>query len=165
MGNVTEFLAESFSIGSGSADLQPGTAALEMGLWAHYPVFLLPGIVSTSLESWSRKGPKKNNYNNNNNVTAENVTVTQEEEEWVACRESYFRRKVWGDLTMATSFILDKKCWMKILMLDPDTGLDIEGARVRAAQGIDAAEYFIPGVYTLIKYFLLARILGVGEND
>jgi phospholipid:diacylglycerol acyltransferase len=31
------------------------------------------------------------------------------------------------------------------MMLDPDTGLDPPGIRIRAAQGLDAASYFITG--------------------
>jgi hypothetical protein len=80
---------------SSSATQQPARLLLKQNYTAHYPVFLVPGIVSTSLESWSHDG---------------------------GCAEAYFRRKVWGDLTMATALLLDKECWVKHLMLDSETG-------------------------------------------
>jgi phospholipid:diacylglycerol acyltransferase len=36
---------------------------------------------------------------------------------------------------------------MAALMLDPETGLDPPGVRIRAAQGIDAAQKFIEGYW------------------
>jgi len=37
--------------------------------------------------------------------------------------------------------------WMAALMLDPETGLDPPGVKIRAAQGIDAAQKFIEGYW------------------
>lgn len=37
--------------------------------------------------------------------------------------------------------------WMAALTLDPETGLDPPGVKIRAAQGIDAAQKFIEGYW------------------
>ncbi|KAJ7350386.1 Lecithin:cholesterol/phospholipid:diacylglycerol acyltransferase [Mycena albidolilacea] len=41
--------------------------------------------------------------------------------------------------------------WMSAMMLDPVTGLDPFGAKVRAAEGIDAASSFIQGYWIWAK--------------
>jgi phospholipid:diacylglycerol acyltransferase len=40
------------------------------------------------------------------------------------------------------------------MMLDPLTGLDPEGAKVRAAEGIDAASSFIQGYWIWYIFFI-----------
>lgn len=98
-------------------------AGLELGqsegITAHHPVILIPGIVSTGLESWS----------------------TSEE------NKSWFRKRLWGTSTMIQAVLSDKKKWIEALSLDPETGLDPVGFKVRAAQGLDAASEFIQGYW------------------
>jgi hypothetical protein len=89
------------------------------GITAHHPVILIPGIVSTGLESWS----------------------TSEE------NKSWFRKRLWGTSTMIQAVLSDKKKWIEALSLDPETGLDPVGFKVRAAQGLDAASEFIQGYW------------------
>jgi phospholipid:diacylglycerol acyltransferase len=89
------------------------------GIKAHHPVILIPGIVSTGLESWS----------------------TSEE------NKSFFRKRLWGTSTMIQAVLSDKKRWIEALSLDPETGLDPVGHKVRAAQGLDAASEFIQGYW------------------
>ncbi|KAJ9099878.1 hypothetical protein QFC21_003883 [Naganishia friedmannii] len=89
------------------------------GIKAHHPVILIPGIVSTGLESWS----------------------TSEE------NKSFFRKRLWGTSTMIQAVLADKKRWIEALSLDPETGLDPVGHKVRAAQGLDAASEFIQGYW------------------
>ncbi|ELU39173.1 phospholipid:diacylglycerol acyltransferase [Rhizoctonia solani AG-1 IA] len=52
---------------------------------------------------------------------------------------SYFRKRLWGTTTMVRAVLTDRDRWIAALMLDPDTGLDPPGIKVRAAQGLDAA--------------------------
>lgn len=47
---------------------------------------------------------------------------------------------------MAGMFLSNRQCWMKHLSLDFSSGLDPEGIRVRNAQGLDAVDFFFPGV-------------------
>jgi phospholipid:diacylglycerol acyltransferase len=46
---------------------------------------------------------------------------------------------------MFKAVLLDKECWIANMRLDPVTGLDPEGVRLRAAQGLEAADYLVPG--------------------
>lgn len=46
---------------------------------------------------------------------------------------------------MFKAVLLDKECWISNMRLDSDTGLDPEGIRLRAAQGLEAADYLVPG--------------------
>jgi phospholipid:diacylglycerol acyltransferase len=89
------------------------------GIKAHHPIILIPGIVSTGLESWS----------------------TSEE------NKGFFRKRLWGTSTMVQAVLSDKKRWIEAISLDPETGLDPVGHKVRAAQGLDAASEFIQGYW------------------
>lgn len=48
---------------------------------------------------------------------------------------------------MISQVTFNKEKWMAAVMLDPITGLDPPGAKVRAAEGIDAASSFIQGYW------------------
>ena len=48
---------------------------------------------------------------------------------------------------MVSWVTLNKGRWMASLMLDPVTGLDPPGVKVRAAEGLDAASSFIQGYW------------------
>jgi len=48
---------------------------------------------------------------------------------------------------MVSQVTLNKERWMASLMLDPVTGLDPPGVKVRAAEGLDAASSFIQGFW------------------
>ncbi|CAE6353271.1 unnamed protein product [Rhizoctonia solani] len=100
-----------------SKDFKVGTALKEQGLDASHPLILVPGIVSTGLESWTTSPDYR----------------------------SYFRKRLWGTTTMVRAVLTDRDRWIAALMLDPDTGLDPPGIKVRAAQGLDAASSFMPG--------------------
>ncbi|KAF8740251.1 Lecithin:cholesterol acyltransferase, partial [Rhizoctonia solani] len=101
-----------------SKDFRVGTELKEQGLEASHPVILIPGIVSTGLESWTTSPEYR----------------------------SYFRKRLWGTTTMVRAVLTDRDRWIAALMLDPDTGLDPPGIKVRAAQGLDAASTFMPGM-------------------
>lgn len=48
-------------------------------------------------------------------------------------------------IAMFKAVLLDKDCWISNLRLDSQSGLDPEGVRLRAAQGLEAADYFVQG--------------------
>ncbi|KAI8052830.1 Lecithin:cholesterol acyltransferase-domain-containing protein [Syncephalis plumigaleata] len=106
IGNITAKLGP---VGSAESDMfEPGaTMAREEGLKAKYPVVLIPGIISTGLESWSTS----------------------------ICSGKYFRHRMWGTITMFRAVLLDKDCWTEHMRLDPETGLDPPNVKLRAAQG------------------------------
>lgn len=51
------------------------------GLKAHFPLILIPGVISSGLESWSVD---------------------------TKCSEPYFRKRLWGSWTMLRAMLLDK---------------------------------------------------------
>lgn len=103
-------------------DFSVGQRLRQEGIVVGHPVILLPGIVSTGLESWSTE-----------------VGV--------------FRKRLWGSVSMVRTIATQKEMWIKHLSLDPITGLDPPGIKVRAAEGLDAASYFVSG------YWIWARII------
>ena len=77
------------------------------GVRALHPVIMIPGVVSTGLESW---GTQKESI-------------------------QYFRKRLWGSWSMMRALVLDKASWKRHIMLDTLTGLDPPGIKLRAAQG------------------------------
>lgn len=58
--------------------------------------------------------------------------------------------------SMVLRAIQNPERWMAALMLDPETGLDPPGVKIRAAQGIDAAQKFIEGYWLWYGTFRLS---------
>lgn len=113
-----------------------GYAMKDEGLKSKYNVVLVPGVISTGLESWSLQG------------TAECPT------------ESHFRKRMWGSWYMIRVMLLDKYCWLQNLMLDPDTGLDPPHFKLRAAQGFASADFFMAGYWLWNKLLENLAVLG-----
>jgi phospholipid:diacylglycerol acyltransferase len=59
----------------------------------------------------------------------------------------FFREKLWGGFNMLSQVTFNKEKWISAMMLDPITGLDPPDAKIRAAEGIDAASTFIQGYW------------------
>lgn len=108
-----------------------------MDLKPHFPVVIVPGVISSGLESWS----------------------TDEK------ARKYFRKRMWGTATMFRAVILDKESWIHHIRLDPVTGLDPTGAKVRAAKGLDAADYFITGYWIWGKIIENLAAIGYDNNN
>lgn len=70
-------------------------------------MILIPGIVSSGLESWSTKPEAA----------------------------PFFRKRIWASTAMLRAILTSKDTWVAAMSLDPDTGIDQEGYKVRAAQG------------------------------
>ncbi|KAK9448014.1 Lecithin:cholesterol acyltransferase-domain-containing protein [Limtongia smithiae] len=110
------------------------------GLRAKFPVVMVPGVISTGLESWSVIDTKECNC------------------------ESYFRKRLWGSWNMLRAMLLDKNCWLKHIMLDPETGLDPPGYKLRAAEGLDAADFFITGYWIWNKILENLAVISYDTN-
>lgn len=95
---------------------------------------MIPGVISTGLESWG----------------------TAEES------RQYFRKRLWGSWSMMRALVLDKASWKKHIMLDKNTGLDPPGIKLRAAQGFDAADFFITGYWIWNK--ILENLATIGYD-
>ncbi|KAI8637676.1 Lecithin:cholesterol acyltransferase-domain-containing protein [Parasitella parasitica] len=134
-GNVTNFFTP-----TPSTD-QPFMPALEyretLDLKPHFPVVLIPGIISSGLESWGTLEKSKR----------------------------FFRKRMWGTTTMFRSVLLDKELWTEHLKLDPVTGLDPPGIKIRAAQGLDAADYFVTGYWIWAKIIENLAYIGYDNNN
>ena len=78
-----------------------------------------------------------------------NALVPQSLESWSTSPEyrPFFRQKVWGGFQMLSQVTFNREKWMSSLLLDPVTGLDPEGVKVRASEGFDAASSFIQGYW------------------
>ncbi|KAI0098392.1 LACT-domain-containing protein [Daldinia grandis] len=100
-----------------------GIKARTEGLSVHHPVIMVPGVISTGLESWGTANISR----------------------------PYFRRRLWGSWTMMRALVLDKEIWKKHIMLDKKTGLDPPNIKLRAAQGFDATDFFITGYWIWSK--------------
>lgn len=97
-----------------------GLNLLSQGIHADHPVIMIPGVISTGLESWGTTNKSR----------------------------AYFRKRLWGSWSMMRALVVDKEGWKNNIMLDKYTGLDPPGGiKLRAAQGFDAADFFITGYW------------------
>mmetsp|Transcript_54955 Transcript_54955/g.91340 ORF Transcript_54955/g.91340 Transcript_54955/m.91340 type:complete len:243 (-) Transcript_54955:1594-2322(-) len=133
--NSTEFDINTFfdlfdsPVSSENGTLRAGEILRDEGLRGVHPVVIIPGITSTGLELWEGK----------------------------PCAKSYFRQRIWGTFTMLRNIVSDRVCWMHHLSLDSSSGLDLEGVRVRAATGLEAADFFLANVSRFTLYDRLGR--------
>lgn len=104
------------------------------GLKADHPIVLMPGIISTGLESWSTEPVAR----------------------------SMFRSRLWGTSTMIRTVLTDKEKWTEAIAIDLKTGLDPPGHKVRAAQGLDAASEFIQGYWIWQK--IVQNLAAIGYD-
>lgn len=114
---------------------QVGLSLLAQGVKANHPVIMVPGVISTGLESWGTTNNSR----------------------------QYFRKRLWGSWSMMRALVLDKESWKNHIMLDKKTGLDPPGGiKLRAAQGFDAADFFITGYWIWNK--ILENLATIGYD-
>ena len=66
---------------------------------------------------------------------------------------------------MLSQVTFNREKWMSSLILDPETGLDPDRAKVRASQGIDAASSFIQGYWIWSKIVENLAVIGYDPNN
>ncbi|KAI8093378.1 Lecithin:cholesterol acyltransferase-domain-containing protein [Halteromyces radiatus] len=138
LGNFTSFFNPANTPTITEETFMPAWGAKDtMDLKPHFPVVIVPGVISSGLESWS----------------------TDEK------ARKYFRKRMWGTATMFRAVILDKESWIHHVRLDPVTGLDPPGAKIRAAQGLDAADYFVTGYWIWGKIIENLAAIGYDSNN
>lgn len=108
---------------------------------AEHNVVMVPGVISTGIESWGLS------------TDGECPSI------------NHFRKRLWGSFYMLRTMILDKSCWLKHLMLDPETGLDPPNIKLRAAQGFEAADFFIAGYWIWNKILQNLAVIGYGPDN
>ncbi|KAK0504549.1 phospholipid:diacylglycerol acyltransferase [Armillaria luteobubalina] len=118
-------------------EFQVGEKIAERGLSAEFPVILVPGVISTGLESWSTSPDYR----------------------------PFFREKLWGGFNMLSQVTFNREKWIAAMMLDPITGLDPPGVKIRAAQGIDAASSFIQGYWIWSKIVENLAVVNYDTNN
>lgn len=117
---------------------RPGQVlAEELNVTAYSPVVLIPGFTSTGLEIWTGAD----------------------------CGKAYFRQRMWGTTRMLQQFLLNQRCWLEHVMLDRSTGLDPAGVRLRAARGLEAADYLIGGFWVWGKVVENLADIGYDSNN
>lgn len=98
---------------------------------------MIPGVISTGLESWGVSNKSR----------------------------PYFRKRLWGSWSMMRALVTDKEGWKRHIMLDKQTGLDPPDIKLRAAQGFDAADFFITGYWIWSKILENLATIGYDPND
>ncbi|KAF9228378.1 LACT-domain-containing protein [Gyrodon lividus] len=136
-GRLRSNIPEVWKLNNDGREFQVGEAMKERGLTAQYPVVLVPGIVSTGLESWSTS-PEY---------------------------QAFFREKLWGGFNMLSQVTFNRDKWIAAMMLDPDTGLDPSGVKIRAAEGIDAASSFMKGYWIWAKIIENLAVVNYDTNN
>lgn len=114
---------------------RPGFQLKQQGAAANYPVVLIPGFVTSGLEVWGGK----------------------------ECARKHFRQRFWAALGGAASFFMERDCWLEHMTLDPYTGGDPENIRMRAAEGFEAADYFLANFWVFGK--LIENLADVGYDS
>ncbi|KAG0699360.1 Lecithin:cholesterol acyltransferase-domain-containing protein [Suillus ampliporus] len=130
-------IPEVWKLNNDGREFQAGEAMKARGLTAHYPIVLVPGIVSTGLESWSTSPDYR----------------------------AFFREKLWGGFNMVTQVTFNRDRWISAMMLDPVTGLDPPGAKIRAAEGIGAASSFMTGYWIWSKVVENLAVVNYDTNN
>ncbi|KAI0745619.1 phospholipid:diacylglycerol acyltransferase [Earliella scabrosa] len=130
-------IPEPWKLANNGLEFTVGEAMAARGLSAKHPVVLVPGIISTGLESWSTSPDYR----------------------------AFFRKKLWGGFSMISQVTFNRDKWIAALMLDPVTGLDPPGVKVRAAEGIDAASSFIQGYWLWSKIVENLAVVGYDTNN
>ncbi|CAK9438804.1 uncharacterized protein LODBEIA_P30280 [Lodderomyces beijingensis] len=131
--NAMQGSADSFSVGQ--------RLKASKNYTSKYNVVLVPGVISTGLESWGTT------------TTGECPSI------------GYFRKRLWGSFYMLRTMILDKTCWLKSIKLDEETGLDPPLVKVRAAQGFEAADFFLAGYWIWNKILQNLAVIGYSPDN
>ena len=68
---------------------------------------------------------------------------------------------------MTQSFLQNSSCWFEHMTLDMQTGKDPEGGniRLRAAEGLEAVDFFFPGYHVWAKLIQALADLGYDSNN
>ncbi|KNZ80989.1 Phospholipid:diacylglycerol acyltransferase [Termitomyces sp. J132] len=130
-------IPEIWKFNNDGREFQVGDAMKARGLSATHPVILIPGVISTGLESWSTSPDYR----------------------------AFFREKLWGGFNMISQVTFNKEKWISAMMLDPVTGLDPPNVKIRAAEGIDAASSFVQGYWIWSKIVENLAVVNYDTNN
>jgi phospholipid:diacylglycerol acyltransferase len=114
-----------------------GLSLAKQGAEAKHSIVIVPGFVSSGLEVWTGR----------------------------ACAKGFFRQRIWAAFTGARAFVMERDCWKEHMMLDPFTGGDPEGIRVRASEGFGAADYFLGNYWVWGKLIENLAVVGYSPSN
>lgn len=106
--------------------LRPGQKLAKKGAVGQHPIVMIPGFVTSGLEVWKGKDCMENGF---------------------------FRQRVWGGWGSAQYWLRHAMCMMKNLALDPITGGDPDGIKLRSAEGFNAADFFLGNDWFAANYW------------
>ena len=106
---------------------------------AKHPIVMVPGFLTTGLEVWKAL------------ECTPNMTGS-------------FRIRVTSPQMLMT-MVSHPLCWMEHLMMCPDTGGDLTTHKLRAATGIEAGDYVVPGFWVWAKIVRNFADIGYDTND
>lgn len=140
--NDLDTLEEEGALHGSAASFSVGKRMVaNLNLTDKHNVVMVPGVISTGIESWGLNDDGE-------------------------CPSTHhFRKRLWGSFYMLRTMVLDKACWLKHIMLDPETGLDPPNVRLRAAQGFEAADFFVTGYWIWNKILQNLAVIGYGPNN
>ncbi|KAG6857716.1 hypothetical protein H0H87_004132 [Tephrocybe sp. NHM501043] len=130
-------IPEIWKFNNDGREFKVGEAMKARGLSAEHPLILIPGVISTGLESWSTSPDYR----------------------------AFFREKLWGGFNMISQVTFNKEKWIAAMMLDPVSGLDPPHVKIRAAEGIDAASSFIQGYWIWSKIIENLAVVNYDTNN
>ncbi|KPA77638.1 putative mitochondrial phospholipid:diacylglycerol acyltransferase [Leptomonas pyrrhocoris] len=104
-----------------------------------HPVAIIPGFITGALEVWETSLP-----------CVRNSTLF-----------SGFRQRMFGS-QMLLMILTDPHCWLQLFSMDPKTGLDKAGTKVRADTGFTSVDFFVPGYWVWAK--ILINLADIGYD-
>lgn len=105
-----------------------------------HPVLILPGFITTGLEIWEA-----------NTTCLRNLNMNPSLRQWML------------GPTMILLFLRDPACWLYIFSLDPETGLDRKGSRIRGGEGASSVSEFVPGFWVWEK--IIRNLADIGYDQ
>eukprot|EP00835_Amoeboradix_gromovi_P001800 NODE_90_length_21806_cov_0.389137.p4 type:complete len:508 gc:universal NODE_90_length_21806_cov_0.389137:7367-5844(-) len=114
--------------------------AINMTEKPKHPVLLIPGLLTSKLESWSVK-----------------------KDSCEGRLGKYFRMTIWSKMSGFYKWLLDGHCVLDYMDLDPENGRDSpSGYKVRASRGFESIDYFLGG-YPVWAH-LIANLATIGYD-
>lgn len=127
-----------------------GSKLASKGVKSKHPVILIPGLLSSSLESWSTKST----------TTASSPASDNDKK----CAQKYFRKRLFAGPDFKSA-LFDHDCWLKHMLMDAETGLDNGDFKLRAVSGFDASDYVFPGYWIWARMISNLAAIGYDSNS
>lgn len=105
-----------------------------------HPVLILPGFITTGLEVWEA-----------NNTCLKRLNMSLSLRQWMLGAK------------MILLMLRDPGCWFELFSLDPVSGMDKPGTRVRGGEGAGSVGEFVPGFWVWEK--IIRNLADIGYDS